>query len=173
MQTERRKNNVCRDKPPGAAVASLDTLLYYIKYVLIVNDLIDSESKVKGKTVSPLPSDNSFCYCHGPFLFLLFLHKSNIGQTMMIMGREFGDRKCLTITVSNCSGRSPRTFFFFFQAESHAIVQTGLTLSVIFPHLSQGPEIIGTQHGACLCVCLLACSAREQNQSLEHARKIL
>lgn len=157
MQTERRKNNVCRDKPPGAVVASLDTLLYYIKYVLIVNDLIDSESKVKGKTVFPLPSDNSFGYCRGPFPFHLFLHKSIIGQTMMIMGREFGDRKCLTITVSNCSGRSPGTFFFFFKAESHAVVQTDLTLSVIFPHLSQGPGNIGMQHGSCACVCLCAC----------------
>lgn len=92
---------------------------------------------------------------------------------MMIMGREFGDRKCLTITVSNCSGRSPCPFFFFFKAESHAVVQTVLTLSVIFPHLSQGPGIIGIQHGACACVCLLACSAGEQNQGLEHARKTL
>lgn len=67
MQTDRSKNNVCHDKPPGAVVASLDMLLYYIKYVLIVDDLINSESKVKGETVFLPPRDNSFYYCSGFF----------------------------------------------------------------------------------------------------------
>lgn len=67
MQTDRSKNNACHDKAPGAVVASLDMLLYYIKYVLIVDDLINSESEVKGETVFPLPGDNSSYYCSGSF----------------------------------------------------------------------------------------------------------
>lgn len=67
---------MCHDEPPGAGDASPDMLLYYIKYVLIVDDLISSESNRKGGLFFYCPAITAFTlvvWLSPPFH--LFLHK--------------------------------------------------------------------------------------------------